>query len=68
VVGLISALAAVNPEALDTLPTQLVEYLPRLLIGIVVIIVGNVIAGLGASAVDQAVSRATGRPAPFRLW
>lgn len=62
VTGLVVALAAVNPTSLETLPSDLVDYLPRILVGLVIIIVGNVVAGLGAAAVDQAVMRATGRP------
>ena len=61
VVGLVVALAAVNPDSLETVPSDLVDYLPRLLMGLVVIIVGNVAAGLAAAAVDQAISRASGR-------
>ena len=61
VIGLVVALAAVNPDSLETVPSDLVDYLPRVLMGLVIVIVGNVVAGLGAAAVDQAMSRATGR-------
>jgi len=58
VIGLVVALGIVNSTALDTLPTDLVNYLPRLLIGFIVVIVGNAAAGLAAGAVGQALSRA----------
>jgi len=58
VVGLVAALGIVNPESLDTLPAELVSFLPRLLTGFIVVIVGNAAAGLAASAVAQALARA----------
>ena len=58
VIGLVVALGIVNEDALDTLPNDLVDFLPRLLIGFIVVIVGNAAAGLAAGAVAQALSRA----------
>jgi small-conductance mechanosensitive channel len=58
VVGLVVALGIVNPDSLDTLPTDLVNYLPRLLTGFIVVIVGNAAAGLAASATAGALARA----------
>jgi small-conductance mechanosensitive channel len=58
VVGLIVALGIVNPDSLETLPTDLVSFLPKLLTGFIVVIVGNAAAGLAAGAASQALARA----------
>ncbi|MCP3938577.1 MAG: hypothetical protein GY708_24785 [Actinomycetia bacterium] len=58
VVGLIVALGIVNPDSLETLPKDAVDYLPRLIAGLIVFIVGNAAAGLAASAVAAALARA----------
>lgn len=57
VVGLVVALGIVKPDALDTLPTDLVNFLPNLLVGFIVVIVGNAAAGLAEGAVAQSLSR-----------
>lgn len=59
VVGLITALGIVNPDSLETLPQDAVDYLPRLIAGLIVFIVGNTAAGLAASAVSAALARAS---------
>lgn len=58
VIGLIVALGIVNPDSLETLPHDAVDYLPRLIAGLIVFIVGNTVAGLAASAVSGALARA----------
>ncbi|HEC10785.1 MAG TPA: mechanosensitive ion channel [Acidimicrobiales bacterium] len=57
VAGLIVALGIVKPDSLDTLPTDVVDYLPRLLTGVIVLMVGSAAAGLASGAVGQALAR-----------
>ncbi len=57
VAGLIVALGIVKPDSLDTLPTDVVDYLPRLLTGVIVLMVGSAVAGLAGGAVGQALAR-----------
>ena len=59
VIGLITALGIVNPESLDQLPQDAVDFLPRLFAGLIVFIVGNAAAGLAATGVSSALARAT---------
>ncbi len=59
IVGLVIALGIVNPESLDTIPADLVEFLPRVLAGAIVIIAGNVISTLAKTATQRAL-RGTG--------
>ncbi|MDH3753772.1 MAG: mechanosensitive ion channel [Acidimicrobiia bacterium] len=61
VAGLMTALGFVNDEALDQIPEDLVDYLPNALSALIVLIIGNVVATLAATAVDGALSRAGGR-------
>ncbi|NOX29703.1 MAG: hypothetical protein GXP35_06610 [Actinobacteria bacterium] len=58
VVGLVTALGIVNPSSLDQLPQDAVDFLPRLLAGLIVFIVGNSAASLAAGAVSSALARA----------
>ena len=59
IIGLVIALGIVNPESLDTIPADLVEFLPRVLAGAIVIIAGNVISTLAKTATQRAL-RGTG--------
>ncbi len=58
VAGLVVALGIVNPNSLDQLPQDAVDFLPRLLAGLIVFIVGNSAASLAAGAVSSALARA----------
>ena len=55
IIGLIVALGIVNPESLETIPADLVEFLPRALAGAIVIIAGNVVATLARTAAQRAL-------------
>lgn len=59
VVGLITALGIVNPDSLDQLPQDAVDFLPKLFAALIVFIVGNAAAGLAAGGVSSALARAT---------
>lgn len=61
VAGLVTALGLVNEEALDDIPNDLVDFLPEALSALIVIIVGNVVATLAATAVEGALSRSDSR-------
>lgn len=59
IIGLVVGLGFVNPDSLDTIPADLVDFLPRALAAAIVIIGGNVAATLARSATARAV-RGTG--------
>lgn len=59
IIGLVVALGIVNPESLDTIPAQLVEFLPRVLAAAIVVIGGNIVATLARTATQRAL-RGTG--------
>jgi len=50
-----------SPETLEPIPAQLVIYLPRALVAGLWLIIGKVIGVIGATAVGQAMQRATGK-------
>jgi small-conductance mechanosensitive channel len=58
VVGLVTALGIVNPDSLDQLPKDAVDFLPKMIAALIVFIVGNAAATLAAGAVASAVARA----------
>lgn len=55
IVGLIVALGFVNPDSLDTIPADLVEFLPRVLAAAIVVIGGNVVAAIARSGSQRAL-------------
>lgn len=55
IVGLIVALGFVDPDSLDTIPADLVEFLPRVLAAAIVVIGGNVVASLAATATRRSL-------------
>ena len=64
IIGLVVGLGFVNPESLDTIPADLVDFLPRALAAAIVVIGGNVAATLARSATARAV-RGTGAAERF---
>jgi Conserved TM helix len=62
--SLIGALGVVSPSSLEPFPTKIIEFVPRLLIAVLFLIVGTTVATLVANGVGGAISRATGRPNP----
>lgn len=55
IVGLVTALGIVNKEALDTLPEDLVDYIPRALSAAIVLIIANVTATFVGAAVERSL-------------
>ena len=55
IVGLAVALGFVRPESLDTIPDDLVDFVPRALAAAIVLIGGNVAASVGRSATQRAI-------------
>lgn len=66
VAGLMTALGFINQQALDDIPNDLVDFLPRLLSAGIVVILANVAAQLVAAAMEGTVARlgAAGRNLP----
>lgn len=59
IVGLVVALGFVDPDSLDTIPDDIIDYLPRVLAAAIVAIGGNVLASLARTATQRAL-RGTG--------
>lgn len=57
VAGLMTALGFVNRQALDDIPNDLVEFLPRALSAGIVVIIANVAAQLLAAAMEGTIAR-----------
>ena len=55
IIGLITALGFVNEEALDKLPEDLVDYVPRALSAAIVIIVANIASTFIVAAVERTI-------------
>lgn len=55
VIGLVVALGFVQPGALDTIPQDLVKFLPRLIAAVIVLIGGNVVASLARTGAARAL-------------
>ncbi len=58
VVGLVIALGIVNPDLLSDLPSQLVNYVPKIVAAAVIVIAARAAATAGEIAVNQAMGRA----------
>lgn len=61
VVGVVFAIGLVSPETLRPLPRQVLDYLPRVLAGGLIIIGGWALAIVASNVLAAALSRATGR-------
>ena len=59
IIGLVVALGFVNPDSLDTIPADLVDFLPRALAAAIVVIGGNVVATIARTTTQRAL-RGTG--------
>lgn len=55
IAGLVVALGFVDPDSLDTIPKDLVEFLPRALAGAIVVIGGNVVATIARTTTQRAL-------------
>ena len=62
--GLVTALGIASPESLRPLPTNLVAFLPRLLIAGLLLLLGGTVATMVANAIGSSLLRATGKPQP----
>lgn len=59
IAGLITALGFVNRESLDTMPKQLVEYIPRALSAAIVLIAANVVSSFASTAIERSMGHAS---------
>lgn len=64
VVGTLAALAIVDPETLEKLPDSLVNFIPKLMIAGTILLLGNVVATLLSTSVNESMLRATGQQRP----
>ncbi len=62
--GLVVGLGAASPGSLDTIPTDLVKYFPKVLVAGLLVIAGNVAGSIVALAVGKAVFKASGENKP----
>jgi hypothetical protein len=60
--GLIVIIGVLSPDSLEPFPTKIVEFIPRLLVAILLVLVGGTFAGLASNLVGLATLKATGRP------
>ena len=63
-VGALVAIAFVNPESLDTIPSDILSWLPNVLAAGLVLLAGVAAGIAAAAAVGRALSRATGARSP----
>jgi len=61
VVGLLIALGFVQPDSLEKLRDDTIEYLPRAISAVIVVILGSVIGTIVSTAVREAIGRSMGR-------
>ena len=61
---LIAALGVGDRDSLQSLPTSLVRFMPKLLIALLIFLVGSAVATLVANAVGTSLIKATGQPQP----
>jgi hypothetical protein len=62
--ALIIAIGVLSPESLKPLPTKVVEFAPRLLIAILLLLIGSTVSTIAANVVGLAVLKSTGKPQP----
>jgi small-conductance mechanosensitive channel len=60
VVGMVIALGVVSPSALDQLPRDVVDFLPRLLSAAIIVILANVLSSFAQTALARALARLQG--------
>lgn len=57
VIGLITALGVISPPALDQLPRDVIDFIPRLLSAAIIVIVANVLSSFASAALAPALAR-----------
>ncbi len=62
--GLIVAIGVLSPDSLKPFPTKIIEFAPRLLIAILLLLLGSTVSTLAANVVGLAMVRSTGKPQP----
>jgi hypothetical protein len=62
--GIVVALGIGDPDSLKPLPSNLVAFIPKLLIAVLFILLGGAIATLTSNAIATSVLKATGQPQP----
>ena len=63
-VSVVTALSFLDKTAVDRLPVSLMNAVPRFLVAMVFVLLGNAFASLAATAAGSAALRASGRPQP----
>lgn len=58
--GLVFSLAMASPETLEPIPASVIAYLPRVLVGALILLVGRILAVTAATAIGKALSHAAG--------
>ena len=62
--GLIITLGIISPSSLEPFPTQIVQFLPRVLITVLLFLVGSTVASIVSGVVGLAATKSTGKPQP----
>ena len=62
--AVVTSLSFLDKTAVDRLPVSLMNAVPRFLVALVFVLLGNAIASLAATAAGSAALRASGRPQP----
>jgi hypothetical protein len=62
--GLITAVGIVSPEQLETMPRGLVNYLPKVIVAGIMLLLGNVAASVVGMVVSKSLAAAAGGPRP----
>jgi hypothetical protein len=63
-VGLVGVIGILSPDSLSPFPTKIVEFVPRVLVAVLLLLVGGTVASLGSNIVGLAAGRSTGKPQP----
>jgi hypothetical protein len=64
-IGLMVGLGVASPKDVEGLPGDIIGFIPRLLVALIVVLLGSAMATLVANVVGEAAVRATGRPQPL---
>jgi Mechanosensitive ion channel len=62
--GLVGALGVASPENLKPLPGNIIAFLPKLIIAMLLMILGGTVATMTANAVGTSLTKSTGKPQP----
>jgi hypothetical protein len=62
--GLVVTLGIISPGSLEPFPAQIVSFLPRLLITVLLFLVGSTVASIVSGVVGLAATKSTGKPQP----